>query len=815
MIDELRQDVSFALRQLRSAPAFTIVAVATLALGIGANSAIFALVDATLLRPLPYAEPERLVTIWETSAATPRGFASPLNMIDWESRGRSFEKIAGYTPSMGNMVMSGNDGNALTVSRQWVTAGIFDVLGVRPIAGRTFTAEDEQQRASVVVLSEGLWDTRFNRDPNIVGQEMRFDGELWRIVGIMPKTFEILGRTNMWAMRPLVNLPPRARAAYQLQAVGRLKAGVGVLAAQSDLAAVAEGLAREYPDFNKGRTVTVEPLRATMIGSDIKTTSMLFLGVVGFVLLICCANVANLLLARATARTRELAVRSALGAGRRRIIRQLLTESVVLSLIGGLLAIAVGAAILRVAPVLIPDGLLPAAVSLSFDARVVAFCAAASLLVGVVFGMAPAFQATSFSSPEVMGSDSRTTTGGGGRLRNLFVVGQVATAVLLLFGAGLLLRTLIAVSSYDRGYRAGSVLSMLVDPLGSAYPTPEKLQQFFDQVEAEVRAVPGVADIGWSSALPLGQSIFGEYPFHYEIVGDPPLDAARKPTTAFQIVSPTYFSTLELPIVAGRGFDNRDIRGNPRVVIVNEAFARSLGGRNPIGLQVSFKAVDAAPTDKPAIAEIVGVAKQVKFRPDESRDYVQIYVPLAQDLIGDVLMLVSSKTGRAGALTPAIRSAISRIDREQLVSVAEITTLEDVEWAATGRHRFRAVMVASFAGLAVTLAMVGVFGVLAYSVQQRMKDFGVRRALGATTNDVMSLVISNAARLVGVGAVVGLVLAAVFGRLITSMLFGVEPLDAATFGLVAIVLLITAAAAIAGPAWRAARIDPAAVLRGK
>jgi putative ABC transport system permease protein len=814
MIDELRQDVSFALRQLRSAPAFTIVAVATLALGIGANSAIFALVDATLLRPLPYAAPERLVTIWETSAAAPRGFASPLNMADWEKRGRTFDRVAGYIPSVGSMVMSGKDGNSLTVSRQWVSAGIFDVLGVPPITGRTFTAEDEQQRANVVVLSEGLWETRFNRDPGMVGQEIRLDGALFRVVGIMPKTFEILGRTSMWAMRPFANMPPRGRAAYMLQAVGRLKPGVGVEAAQADLTAVADGLAREYPEFNKGRTVTVEPLRDTMIGSDLRTTSVLFLGVVGFVLLICCANVANLLLARATARTRELALRSALGAGRRRIIRQLFTESIVLSLIGGALAVALGAAILRVAPAIIPDGLLPATVTLSFDLRVAAFCAVASVLVGVLFSVAPAWHATTLSSPEVMGSDSRTATGGGGRLRNLFVVGEVATAVLLLFGAGLLLRTLIAVSSYDRGYRAGSVLTMLVDPLGSAYPTPEKLQQFFDLVEAEVRAVPGVADIGWSTALPLGESIFGEYPFEYEIVGEAPLDAARKPTTAFQIVSPTYFSTLELPIIAGRAFDTRDVRGNPRVVIVNEALARSLGGRNPIGLQVSFKPATAA-SDKPTIAEIVGVAKQVKFRPDESQDYVQMYVPFAQDPVDDVLMLVRSKTGRAAALTPSVRAAISRIDRDQLVSVAEITTLEDVEWAATGRHRFRAVMVASFAALAVALAMVGVFGILAYTVQQRMRDFGVRRALGATTNDVMRLVITSAARLVGVGAVAGLLLAAVFSRLITTMLFGVQPLDAATFVLVALVLLITATLAIAGPAWRAARIDPAAVLRSK
>jgi putative ABC transport system permease protein len=813
MIDELRQDVAFALRQLRSAPAFTVVAAATLALGIGANSAIFALVDATLLRPLPYPSPDRLVTIWETSANTPRGYASPLNMVDWQTRGRTFEKIAGFTPSVGSMVMSGADGNALTVSRQWVSGGIFDVLGVKPIAGGTFTAEDEQQRANVVMLSEGLWETRFNRDPRIIGQEIRLDGALFRVAGVMPKEFEILGRTSMWAMRSFANLPPRARGAYQLQAVGRLKPGVEAEAAQSDLAAVAAALALEYPEFNKGRTITVEPLRDTMIGSDLKTTSMLFLAVVGFVLLICCGNVANLLLARATARTRELAVRAALGAGRRRIVRQLLTESVVLSLIGGALGVALGAAILRVAPVMIPEGLLPATVTLSFDMRVVAFCAAASLLVGVLFGIAPAWQAMSFSSPEVMGADTRTTTGSGGRLRNLFVVTEVATAVLLLFGAGLLLRTLIAVSSYDRGYRAESVLTMLVDPLGSSYPTPETLQQFFDQVEAEVRAVPGVADVGWSSGLPLGESVFGEYPFHYEVVGEAAVDPARKPTTAFQVVSPEYFSTLELPIVAGRNFDDRDRRGSPRVAIVNEAFARSVG-RDPIGLQVSYQPVDD-PNAKPTVAQIVGVAKQVKQRPDEQREYVQFYVPLSQDLIGDVMLLVRSKSGRAEALTPAVRAAISRIDRDQLVSVAQITTLEDVEWAATGRHRFRAVMVASFAALAVTLAMVGVFGILAYSVQQRMKDIGVRRALGATTNDVMSLVVRNAAVLIGIGAIIGLVLAAISSRLIASMLFGVQPLDAATFAMVAVILVITGAVAIAAPAWRAARVDPASALRNR
>ena len=742
-LEELRDDVKFAIRQLSAAPAFTLVATLTLALGIGANSAIFALVDATLLRPLPYGDAGQLVTIWEKSDATARGFASPSNMLDWKARSRTFENIAAFTPSVGSMVVAGRDGNAETVSRQWVTSGIFDVLGVKPIAGRWFIPEDEQQMARRVVISEGYWENRFNRDPAIVGSEIKMDGLLFTIVGVAPKEFEILGRTSLWGMRPFPKtLPPRARGAYQLQVVGRMKPGVAIEAAQADLAAVAAGLATEFPDYNKGRTVRLEPMHDTMIGSDLKTTSVLFLGVVGFVLLICCANVANLLLARATARARELAMRSALGAGRHRIIRQLLTESVVLSIIGGALGIGVGAAILQVAPMLIPEGLLPATVTPTFDIRVIAFCAAAALIVGVVFGIAPAFQATAMAPTEAMGADSRTTTGSGGRLRNLLVAGEVATAVLLLFGAGLLLRTLMAVSSYDRGYRAESVLTMLVDPLADSYPTPERLQQFFDQVEAEVRAVPGVADVGWSSALPLGESLYGDFALTYEIVGDPPVEESRKPITDYQVVSPSYFSTLDLPIVAGRAFDARDTRDSPRVCIVNEAFVRTLGGRNPIGMQVSFKVADSL-TDKPNIGEIVGVAKQVKRRPDESKDFVQIYVPMAHDLSDDVLMLVRSKTDRAEALTPAVRAAISRIDKEQLVSVASVTTLEDVEWAATGRHRFRATMVAAFAALAVVLAMVGVFGILAYSVQQRVRDFGVRRALGATTGDVLRLVVGE------------------------------------------------------------------------
>ena len=809
-LEECRDDLKFAFRQLRHSPAFTLVATFTLALGIGANSAIFALVDATLLRPLPYADPDRLVTIWETSATTSRSYVSPLNMIDWSGRSGAFDKIAGFTPSVGGMVMEGADGTAETVSRQWVTAEIFDVLGVTAAAGRTFTADDDAKRLNVVVLSEPFWRIRYHSDPGVIGREIRLDGSLWRVVGVAPPGFQLIGPTSIWAMRPITGLPPRVRAAYMLQVVGRLKPGISIGSAAADLERVATALGREFPQTNNSRSVRLEAMHDSIVGRDLRRTSMLFLGVVGFVLLICCANVANLLLARATVRRRELAVRAAIGAGRGRIVRQLLTESLVLSAIGGALGAALGAAILGWAPSIVPEGLLPPTVTLAFDMRVVAFCAAAALLVGLIFGVMPAWKATDFPAAEALGFDSRSVAGGGGRLRALLVVGEVATAVLLLFGAGLLLRTLIAVETFDRGYRAESVLSMLVDPLGSKYPTPESLQQFYDQVEAEVRAAPRVASVGWADSLPL--DFFDGGGLSFEIVGDPPIEASQRATTEYQVVSPSYFATLDLPILSGRAFDARDTRDGLPVCIVNEAFARSFRGRSPIGQHVALRP-SGSPQEKPIVREIIGVARQVKGRPDEATDFVQLYVPMAQDLSDDMFLVVRPVAGRAELLAPSVRAAISRIDTEQLVSVRSVMTLEDIAWAATGRHRFRAVMVVAFAALALVLAMVGVAGILAYSVQQHVRDIGVRRALGATTRDVLRLVVGDALRVVAAGAAIGLTLAALGSRLIQSLLFGVPPRDLATFGLVSIVLGLTAAVSIIGPAWRAARIEPAVALR--
>jgi putative ABC transport system permease protein len=808
---DLRLDLGYAVRMLWKQPGFAGVAVLTLALGIGANSAIFALVDATLLRPLPFPAADRLVMAWERSSTSPRSGVAPPNLTDWNERNKTFDLLAGYIPGVGGMVMNGADGTAETVARQWVTAGVFDVLGVRPVAGRTFLPSDDAERRRAAVLSEAFWRARFNADPGVVGREIRLDGEPYTVVGVVPNESRLLGASSIWALMPIQGAPFAARSSYFLQVIGRLKTGATLEAADADLAAVAEGLAREFPKTNKDRGVTLAPLHEAVIGRELRLTSMLFLGVVGFVLLICCANVANLLLARASVRGRELAIRSALGASRRRVIQQLLTESLVLSTLGGLLGLAVGAAILDIAPAAIPEGLLPGAVTLAFDLRLVMFCASAALFVGVLFGLAPAWHATEFSSVQAMASDSRSATGRGGKLRSLLVVGEVATAVLLLFGAGLLLRTLLAVVNVDRGYRAEGVLTMMVDPLGARYPTAASLRQFFEAVEQEVTSLPGVRGVAWASTLPWGDSDAGQLSF--EVVGGAPMDERERPTADYQIVSPSYFQTLDLPVLAGRSFDERDSGGSVPVCIVNEAFVRGyLQGRSPIGARIAVRSTRSA--GAPAVVrEIVGVARQVKGRPDEVDDLVQIYVPMAQNLVDDMYLAVRPASGAAGALGPSVRAAIARVDKEQLVSVRNVMTLEDVAWEATERHRFRAVLVGTFAGVALLLAMVGVFSILAYSIQVRIRDFGVRRALGATTGDVLKLVAGSAVRVIAAGAVIGLALSAFLGRLLGAMLFGVQPLDPLTFVLVIAVLLITAAASAAGPAWRACRIDPAIALR--
>jgi putative ABC transport system permease protein len=809
-VHEFLDDLGFAGRQLRRSPAFTLVAAVTLALGIGANSAMFALADATLLRPLPYPNPDRLAIVWGQDGNS-RTAVDVLDFRDFRQQNHTFERMAAVRLGAGGgPLLAAPDGTVESVDRQTVSTAFFDVLGVTPVAGRTFLASDEGPRASVVVLSEGLWRTRFGGDSAVVGATIRLNGEPHTVIGVVPDDVQWTRHASIWTLAPQVPATFAQRGQRMLQVVGRVKPGVALEEAQADLSVIAERLGRDFPKSNQNIGVTVEPFRVGLIGRDLRLTSMFLVGVVGVVLLMCCANVANLLLARANVRTRELAVRSALGAGRARIVRLLLTESLVLAVLGGGLGIAVGAAVLQVAPSLIPVGLLPAAVKLTFDARVVAFCAVSTLAVGVVFGLIPAWLATKKPLAQTIASEGRISTRGGGRLRNLLASGEVAAAALLLCGAGLLLRTVLVFSSFETGYQADgdAVLTLDFTVQGSRYSTPEAFLQFYDAVERDVRALPLIESAGWASSLPWGTTEFGRLPF--EIVGSVPVEPGNRQFADFAPATPGYFHTLSIPIVAGREFSAADTGQSTPVCIVNEAFVRRhLQGRNPIGTRVAIRSsVFKAP---PSGREIVGIARQVPGRPDDPNELAQVYVPLTQAASGDTFLVVRSAAGKPEALVPGIRAIVARHDAN--VPVRRIRTLDDLAGEATARYRFRAVLVTTFAALALLLALVGVFGVLAYSVQQRWREFGVRVALGATPAGVLALVLRGAVRAIAVGAAVGLAGAALLSKSISTFLYGVTPLDPVTFGSVGLIVAATAAVAIAAPALRAAHIDPILALR--
>ena len=809
--EELRDDVVVAMRQLKAAPAFTVVAVLTLALGIGANSAMFAVADATLLRPLPYPHADRLVVVSELRRDGSRGAANPLDFVDWSERNRTFDAMAAALSGQTSIRNAG--GTAEPVLTQAVTARFFDVLGVTPIAGRMFHTSDEKPRPDVVVLSEGLWRSHLGGDVTAVGRPIRLGGRTFTLIGIVPATFQFdipgfpsLGSIQAWTvLNPPASRSPAERYPHYLPVIARLKPGVAVDAARADMAAISDALAEESPSTNKGHRATVDPLRDRLGSRELHLTSLLLFGVVAFVLLMCCANVANLLLARTSARARELAVRSALGAGRRRIVRQLLTESLVLAALGGVLGIAVGVGILRAAPSLIPPGLLPQSVPLAFDQRVLMFSLTTTCLVALLYGLAPAWQATGASLVHIMSLDTRTATGGNSTLRKGLAIAEVAVAVLLLCGAGLLLRTLLTLQDVDPGNRATELLTAAISPGTDSGPAQSR--QFYSRIEQEVRGVPGVRDVAWGSSMPLDGQFYGQ---SFEIDGDPPRPPSNRDGASYQIVGPSYFRLLGVP-VAGRSFTDADATDAPQVCIVDEAFvARYLKGRTPIGTRLRVNAMAVPP--QVVLREIVGVVKHIKQRPDEPAADPQIYVPIAQNTWWLATLIVQPASGSAEALAPPVRAAIGRVEPDRPLAFRTLTTIQT---QATSRPRFRAVLVGAFALLALVLAVVGVFGVLAYSVQQRTREFGVRIALGASAGSVLRLVMSSAGGVIGAGVVIGLIAAAVLSRSISAFLFGVQPIDPTTFVVVPLVLIATAAIAVAAPAWRAARVDPVEAFRSE
>jgi putative ABC transport system permease protein len=813
-LDDCRDDLIVAVRRLKQSPGFTAVAVLTLALGIGANSAIFALADAALLRPLHFPEPDRLMRLYERTPTTERNVVAPFEVAAWSDRSRTFQAIAGFWPT--RRAMTGADGTGEQIDVQTVSIRFFDVFRVAPLAGRTFIAADDRPGADAVIVSERLWKGRFGGDPGLLDRQVKFDGDQFRVVGIMPDGFQVLSPSDAWFITPTSFMRSPAGVAHFLRVAGRLAPRTPLADARREMSTIADAIGRERPEMNKDRGVLVETLHDGLIDPDLQLTAKLLLGVVAFVLLTCCANVANLMLARTSTRARELAVRSALGAGGRRIARLLFTESLVLAGLAAVLGAALGAAILDAAPSFMPPRVLPVDVRLTFDERVLAFCAVAAFMLALAFSAVPAWQASHLPPVQAMTTGGRTSTRSGSWFRSVLAMSQIAAAVVLLCGAGLLLRSLFALGQVDSGSRASEVLTMTISlpfvrsnpPPGMRYVTPDSQLQFYEAVEREVRSVAGVRDVAFGSALPLEGWWIGMF---FQLEDAPPRPEAMRDQSRYQHVGPSYFNTLGVPLVAGRAFTSADTAGSPPVCIVNEALARKyLKGRSPVGARIIVRGMNTGAAPLP-VREIVGVVSNVKERPDETDAQPQIYVPFAQDTPSQLSLAVAPAGGSAAMLAPAVRAAIARVDRER--PVQDVKTIAGIRREATSPARFRSVLVGAFALLAMTLSLVGVFGVLAYSVQQRVREFGVRVALGATTTNVLAIVFGSTARIVGVGVVAGLLAAAALGRSMSAFLFGVQPIDPLTFASVATLLASTAMLAATIPAVRAARVDPIVALR--
>ena len=712
----------------------------------------------------------------------------------------------------GGPLLTAPDGSIETAERQSTSANFFDVLKVVPIVGRTFKPEDDGPSPRVVLLGEAVWRRRFSGDPSIVGRLVRLNGQPYTVVGVVADNVQFSRPAEIWTLSGQFPDIPTLRAVRAFDVVARLKPGVTIEAAQAELNVIADRLARAYPEANKGTGVIVEPIRAGIVGSDLATTSMFLLGVVGFVLLLCCANVANLLLARAAARAREIAVRSALGAARGRIIRQLLTESLVLAVLGGMLGIGVGAAILRAAPALIPPGLLPAAVTPAFDLRVVLFGLVAALVVGVVFGVIPAWQATGGVARQRDGVGESVLDLDGQALPRPARVGRGGGG-----GRALMRRRAAAADAAEAGRRRhrlsrdervgpdarlqrahGEELS--VSDGGSRHRV---LRRGGSRRQRVARGAPrrlGVQPaVRHERAGPVG-------------VRDHRRSAGRGARSTDRGVHDRRSRILQ----DARSADRERARlQRPRHAAQRARVSRQRGVRAPAfpGPQPDRRAALAhAPLNGPTqIREIVGVARQTIGEPDAPEELLQVYVPLAQFPTGDVYMVVQPSAGAAETLTPLVRRVVARIDPD--LPVRRDRTLETLSIESTAGYRFRAKMVGTFAALALVLAMVGVFGVLAYTVQQRQREIGVRMALGATSSRVMWLVFRDAGWMIATGAVAGMVLAGFSGRVVATFLFGVDPLDPLTFASVPVVILLTAIVAAAAPAWRASRINPVEAFR--
>ncbi len=805
-IESLWQDVRCGFRMLRKNLGFALVAVLTLALGIGANTAIFSVIHAVLLRPLPYDNPDRIVVVVESnpSKGFPQFSVSPPNYMDWRRDASAFQYISSV--SRGNFSYTGG-AEPERLSGANVAASFFSVMGAEPALGRVFLPEDDVVgRASVVVLSYGLWTRRFGSDPQVIGKSLVLDGRPYRVVGVMQSGFQFPRGVDVWLPSEFDerSLGPGARGAHYLRVLARLKPGVSIDQAQTEMASLSKRMEQQYAKTNAGWTSRVISLNEVTVG-DIRPTLLVLFGAVGFLLLIACANVANLLLARAAGRQREIAIRFSLGASRLRIARQLLTESILLSGIAtgaGLLLAEWAIRILRT----LPPSNLPRAASIELDLPVLVFAAGVAILTGVLFGVAPALQITRSAPSETLKEGGRTASAGRQGVRSALVVLETTLALVLLIGSGLLLKSFLRLQTVDPGFQYKNVLTASVSLPESKYATESQKIQFVDQVLERIQAVQGVREAAASSGNPIEGSNLGFVFATKELLA---LSPADQPSAGYYVVSPNYFHTLGIPLLVGRYFTHEDSVGSPRVAIVSQAVAqRFFHDKNPIGQTIFIGA--GAPTDKPVWREIVGVVGDVKDDGLGAAAAMTLYEPLRQIGWSDMKLFVrldSNPSQFAGI----VRSEVTAVDKD--LPVADISTGQELMTQAIAQPQLRTTLLSLFAGLALVLASLGIYGVMSNTVAQRTHEIGVRMALGAGQRSVLGLVLSNGMRLTLLGIALGTGGAFALTRLMKGFLFQVTPTDPATFAEVALFLFFVALLASYIPARRATRVDPVVALR--
>jgi len=802
-------DARYAVRTFLKNPGFTLFAMLTLALGLGANVAIFSFVDGLLLKPLAYPEPERIVQIWEKPPRGLRNGVSALNFLDWRDQASSFSAMAART---GDAYTLTGLGEPRQVRAAVVSASYFDVLGVRAALGRTFAPdEDRPGRNRVIVLSHRFWVSQLGADRAIVGRSLTLNGDAYTVIGVLAEGGEF-DRAFAEVLVPLALDRGRAvRNFHYLSVVARLKPGVPFERAQSEMSGIAGRIAEQYPDIKKGWGATVDRLVDRVVNDRVRLSLLVMMAAVGAVLMIGCANLANLLLARATLRTREMALRAALGAGRGRLVRQLLTESVLLSALGAIAGLVLGFLLFRSIHSRLPEFFLPSQTVVSLDWRVVGFLTVLALVTGILFGLVPALQGTRRDMVGVLKEGGRGAAGSTGRrlMRHALVVSEVALAFVLLVGAGLLIRSFNNLMNVDPGFDSTNVVTMTVPMISEKDADGARLTIYLNGLLDAVKAVPGVQHAAVTSALPMQGWGFG-MPFRLD--GMPRGNDSERQPCYFKIVSPDYFSALGIPLRRGRALSDTDAAGRPPVTVVNETFARRfLRGGDAIGRRVFVEQIVPGKRELgPEIPwEVIGVVADEKVGSLDSTS-AGIYVAYAQSPIVGVSLLVKG-IGEPAGFTKAIQSAVWKVNPGQALDSVE--TLEQIKSESVGGQRLQTFLLGLFAVLALLLAAIGIYGVLSYVTAQRTQELGVRAALGASTLDLMRLVVLGGIVPVGAGILLGLAGSLLLTRVMQTLLFETTPTDPATMIGVGLILSTVALAACYVPARRAARVDPIVALR--